>query len=120
MTRPYFPPPGGAGEGGYREAAPKPLAGDDPAQDVNTGDELGGTAHKRVIVTRPDEPEIARAKAEYGTPPPPPAPSLLWLRIVLALIVVVMFWAMLSVSLNAVLHIHHPPPPPPAPRATPP
>src|SRR5512143_3084119 len=109
MAKPYFPPPGGGEQVGYREAAPKPL--DDAPPQV--GDEE--PAKRAVLVTRPDDPDIARAKAEYGTGRPPAPDVLPWLR-PLALVVLILIVGMqIVLALRAVVR----PPPRPIPSAAP-
>ena len=59
---PHFPPPGG--QLGYREAAPS-IPNDDACS-------IEGVFRKRrVIATRPDDPDVAIAKATYPIEPAP-------------------------------------------------
>ena len=106
MAKPYFPRPGG--DGGYREPAAKPL--EDPAPPPPEQ-----PPKREVLVTRPDDPDVARAKAAYGNAKPPAADSLLWLRPVAVMFLILVIGIQIALALRTVVR----PRPRPVPSAAP-
>jgi hypothetical protein len=93
MTKPYFPPPGGE-HAGYRQPGGRPQDDAPPP---------GEPQPRHVVVKRPDEPEIARAKAEYGTAPPPMPGSIAWLRPLIVMIAILIVGIQIALALRSVL-----------------
>jgi len=96
MAKPYFPPPGGE-HAGYRQPGGNPLDDAPPLPEERP---------RHVLVTRPDDPDIARAKAEYGTAPAPPADSRAWLRPVILTVAILIVGIQLALTLRSCLHVH--------------
>ena len=62
MSEPRFPPPHGEEPVGYREAG-APVSDEKPELPIPSGEPL--PRGKRVVASRPDDPDIALAKANY-------------------------------------------------------